>query len=124
MALETDDETLRLLQKLSPELLPAALQNHLESLRSSTDLALPLDLPEGLDDITKLRRGREETAIRAVEVVRITAAVLPDDKAGGALASGLSRICSTLSDVEGEKRVWEAGLQAILGILRNGMSAI
>jgi len=114
---------LRLLQALSPELLAAALQNHLESLVSSTNLALPLDAPERLDTESKLKRGREETARRALEVVEMQSAALPDRQAGEILATGVVRVCGTLSGVESEGRVWEAGLKAVLRMLQDSESS-
>ena len=70
---------------------------------------------------SKLRRGRDETACRALEVVHIQSSALPDDQAGETLSLGVQKICETLSGVEDEARVWEAGLKAVLAILQDGM---
>jgi hypothetical protein len=62
-------QTLRLLQRLSPGLLETSLGNHLQALKTSTDLSLPLDVPANLAE--KTIAGRLETSGRALEVVEV-----------------------------------------------------
>lgn len=71
-------QTLRLLRKISPELLHVTFDNYLSDLRTSSNLSLPLQLSvssasgpsavASLDPDTKLTAGRLETASRTLEV--------------------------------------------------------
>lgn len=114
-------QTLRLLGKMSPELLDAAYRNHLDSLATSSNLALPLKIPEALDTASKLRLGRLETAGRALEVAKAKAATMVNDsEAGKELAHDISGICDVMDGLDSETAVWESGLKFAVDELTNG----
>jgi hypothetical protein len=112
-------------------LLDAALNNHLEALKTSSNLALPLDVPAGFEE--KTTAGRLETSSRALEVVEIkyranTAASEQGDQGCdcarafigiiGALNEGV--VSSATSGTIGgssKGQIWEDGLRRILDLL-------
>lgn len=106
---------------MSPELLDAAYNNHLNSMQTSSNLALPLGLPDGLDTSAKLRIGQEETAMRALEVVRMEMAAMEyDSEAGEHMAKGVLGICATIGAVQEEGGVWDRGLRIIIDDVKAG----
>lgn len=134
-------QTLRLLKRLSPELLEASLNNHLRALRTSTDLSLPLHAPSSLEE--KTIAGRLETSGRALEVVEImycdkdTYAVEKGDNGddGGRCARAFVQILVALNEgvlnsaatPESSGRshkgqVWEEGLRRMSRILEDSES--
>lgn len=116
-------QTLRLLHKLSAELLEATLRNHLDNIRSSTELALPLGILEDLPIEQKVQKGVEETAARALEVVQVQYASIEDPALSGrSLAKGVLDICTAMEHSGRQRAVWEAGLRTVLDMLRSGES--
>lgn len=112
---------MRLLHKLSPELLSAAFDNHIKSLSTSSELALPLGLPEDLDLESKLRRGQDETAVRALEVVVVQTLTAKDESTGGIiLAGGIVRICEALASAWTSPGTWDGGLKVVVDRMRDG----
>lgn len=126
-------QTLRLLERLSPQLLEASLSNHLKALKTSSDLSLPLKVPANLEE--KTIAGRLETSSRALEVVEMmycqTVEITSDDMENGhqcarsfvdivaALNEGVlnSAITESRGGLASKGQVWEGGLRRILAIL-------
>jgi hypothetical protein len=120
-------QTLRLLRRLSPGLLEASLGSHLQALKTSTDLSLPLHVPASLEE--KTIAGRLETSARALEVVEIMycegdMSAVEEADAGGqcarayiqilvALNEGVlnSTVAPSSSDRSNKGQVWEEGLR-------------
>lgn len=134
-------QTLRLLLRLSPELLDTSFQNLLSALRTSTDLSLPLNPPTSLEE--KTTAGRLETSSRALEVSEIKSCRLFSDTrhdAAGlgshfgadfveillALNEGVVNSTVVLSGSEGRStggQVWEEGLRRVSAILNDSKSS-
>jgi len=125
-----DLQTLRLLYRLSPDLLHVTFDNLLANLRTSSDLALPLEYPTSL--AAKTTAGRLETSSRALEVAEILHQVLLDidriengrsfgkafAKIVGALNEGVlgSSAVPSIPDRQASSggQVWEEGLRRVL----------
>jgi hypothetical protein len=127
-------QTLRLLQRVSPDLLGASLNNHLQALKSSSDLSLPLRVPANLEE--KTISGRLETSGRALEVVEVMhcqmSEVTHDEMDNGerfarscvdivaALNEGVINSAVRAENIGGlgsKGQVWEEGLRRILAML-------
>jgi hypothetical protein len=127
-------QTLRLLQRVSPDLLGASLNNHLQALKSSSDLSLPLRVPANLEE--KTISGRLETSGRALEVIEVMfcqmAETTHDEMDNGerfarsfvdivaALNEGVMNSAvraETIGGLGSKGQVWEEGLRRILAIL-------
>ncbi|WWD08222.1 hypothetical protein V865_006333 [Kwoniella europaea PYCC6329] len=107
--------TIRLLRKLSPDLPLMVLQTHLDSIKSSTHLSLPLALANGLNIDEKTRLGRYETALRALEVVEAQSA-----EDGHAYGEGVLKILRVLEEANGGRGlIWDDGAGQILGRLEH-----
>ena len=138
-----NSQTLRLLKRLSPELLEASLNNHLRALKTSTDLSLPLHAPTSLEE--KTIAGRLETSGRALEVVEIMycgkdtyVVEKRDNRDDGsrcarafvqilvALNEGVLNSAATpgSSDRSHKGQVWEVGLRRMSRILEDSESPI
>jgi hypothetical protein len=134
-------QTLRLLQRISPELLGASLNNHLQALKTSSDLSLPLRVPINLEE--KTIAGRLETSGRALEVVEVMYCQVPDATHnemdnGEQCARSFVDIVAALNEgvmnstVRAESngglgskgQVWEEGLRRMLAILDRSESLI
>jgi len=113
-----------LLHRLSPDLLDISFTNYLESLQTSTALALPLDLPEDALLEQKLRAGRDETASRALEVAEVQAVrevELDEALKGRMFGASVAGLLTAMGEGNREDiiRVWEDGLRRMLGSLRD-----
>jgi hypothetical protein len=134
-------QTLRLLQRISPELLGASLNNHLQALKTSSDLSLPLRVPIDLEE--KTIAGRLETSGRALEVVEVMYCQVPDATHnkmdnGEQCARSFVDIVAALNEgvmnstVRAESngglgskgQVWEEGLRRMLAILDRSESLL
>jgi hypothetical protein len=134
-------QTLRLLQRISPELLGASLNNHLQALKTSSDLSLPLRVPINLEE--KTIAGRLETSGRALEVVEVMYCQVPDATHnemdnGEQCARSFVDIVAALNEgvmnstVRAESngglgskgQVWEEGLRRMLAILDRSESLL
>ncbi|WVQ68705.1 uncharacterized protein L199_006914 [Kwoniella botswanensis] len=105
--------TIRILGKLSPDLPLMVLQTYLDSIKSSTNLSLPLAMANGLDIYEKTRLGRYETALRAMEVVEAQSA-----EDGRAYGEGVLKILRVLEEGNrGRGPIWDEGAGHILGRL-------
>lgn len=134
-------QTLRLLKRLSEELLEASLNNHLRALKTSSDLSLPLHVPTSLEE--KTIAGRLETSGRALEVIEImyrdkdTYVVEEGDNGDDgsrcarafvlilvALNEGVLSSAATpeASDRSHKGQVWEEGLRRMSRILEDSES--
>ena len=134
-------QTLRLLQRVSPDLLEASLNNHLQALKSSSDLSLPLRVPANLEEKTIL--GRLETSGRALEVVEVMHCPMSEVKHdeidnGERFARSFVDIVAALNEgvmnsvvrtesiggLGSKGQVWEEGLRRILAILDRSESLL
>jgi hypothetical protein len=134
-------QTLRLLQRISPELLGASLNNHSQALKTSSDLSLPLLVPINLGE--KTIAGRLETSGRALEVVEVMYCQVPDATHnemdnGEQCARSFVDIVAALNEgvmnstVRAESngglgskgQVWEEGLRRMLAILDRSESLL
>nr|XP_019047754.1 hypothetical protein I302_04371 [Kwoniella bestiolae CBS 10118]OCF26684.1 hypothetical protein I302_04371 [Kwoniella bestiolae CBS 10118] len=105
--------TIKLLQKLSSELPNMVLQTHLDSIRSSTNLSLPLTLADRLTIEERMKIGKYETASRALEVVEVQY-----EEDGRRYASGVLDVLDTLnSKTKGKGSVWDEGARRVLARL-------
>ncbi|WWC87415.1 uncharacterized protein L201_002304 [Kwoniella dendrophila CBS 6074] len=107
--------TTRLLKSLSPDLLTMVLQTHLESIKTSTNLSLPMNLANSLTIEEKTTIGKYETASRALEVA---------EAGWGADAEGYAKgVIDVLDTLEEEavqdtkEAVWDEGARSILARL-------
>ncbi|WWD21853.1 hypothetical protein CI109_106341 [Kwoniella shandongensis] len=105
--------TIRLLNRLSPDLSEMVLGGYLDSLKSSTNLSLPSSLSLNLSVEEKIGLGRRETATRGLEVVDVV-----NSKNGRKFAEGVIKVVTALDG--GERSVWEEGVRIVLDILRYG----
>lgn len=117
---------MRLLDTLSPDLLTISFDNLLESLRTSSDLCLPLGLAEDASLEDKLRAGRNTTALRLIEVAEVQADLTEGDSesiAGWPFGAAVLRVLNALheSHEKGSGGLWEDGLRRILEGLRTRM---
>ena len=98
--------------------------NLLNSLRTSSDLALPVGIGESISLEKKLRLGTYETAGRALEVaeVQYCSYVEVEGTADGRLfGEAAVRLLETLVEARASQvDVWEDGLTRVLDILRRG----
>jgi hypothetical protein len=134
-------QTLRLLQRISPDLLRASLKNHLQALKTSSDLSLPLRVPADLEE--KTIAGRLETSGRALEVVEIMYCQVPEATHnemdnGGQCARSFVDIVAALNEgvmnsavragnsggLGSKGQVWEEGLRRMLAILDRSESLL
>ncbi|OCF59365.1 hypothetical protein L486_03869 [Kwoniella mangroviensis CBS 10435] len=107
--------TIRLLRKLSPDLPLMVLQAHLDSIKSSTNLSLPLAMANGLNIDEMTRLGRYETALRALEVVEASSA-----EDGHAYGEGVLKILRVLEEENGGRGlIWNEGAGHVLGRLEH-----
>lgn len=129
----TTPQTLRLLSKLSPELLNISFENLLSALRTSSDLCLPLNPPSSFEE--KTTAGRLETSARALEVVEVQHCDASSDNddshsKGKLFAADFVEILVALNEgvvnstvilsASGSSKgghVWEEGLRRVLAIL-------
>ena len=116
-------QTLRLLDRLSPDLPRASYTNHLQAIRSSTDLALPLGYSND-NPAAKLRAAQEETALRALEAAEVILGLDEDTlKAGEVFGQSVGEVFEVLSEAQDRERrriIWEQGVRVVLEILDNG----
>lgn len=115
---------MRLLHRLSPDLLTVTFNNLLDSLSTSSDLSLPLGLPADSLIEEKLRRGRDETACRALEVAETQAAVtekVDDSVVGQTFGEAVVQLLAALQEANREEtgRVWEDGSKRVLEVVRH-----
>jgi hypothetical protein len=134
-------QTLSLLQRISPDLLEASLNNHLKALKTSSDLSLPMRVPANLEG--KTIAGRLETSGRALEVVEVMYCQVPDATRnemdnGDQCARSFVNIVSALNEgvmnsavrtessggLGSEGQVWEEGLRRMLAILDRSESLL
>jgi hypothetical protein len=134
-------QTLRLLQRISPDLLRMSLNNHLQALKSSSDLSLPLRVPTNLEE--KTIAGRLETSGRALEVVEVMCCQMPEATHnkmdnGGQCARSFVDIVAALNEgvmnsavradngggLGSKGQVWEEGLRRMLVILDRSESLL
>lgn len=74
-----------------------------------------------MDLRAKLQAGRNETASRALEVVRVQSqAKSTGQEAGLCFAEGFVDVCSILDSTEGDKRIWEGGLREVIRVVVDG----
>ncbi|KAK4686473.1 hypothetical protein P7C73_g3652, partial [Tremellales sp. Uapishka_1] len=107
--------TLRLLYRLSPELSRLTFENLVDSLETSTNLCLPLDVPLDASQGRKLMIAQKETASRALEVLEIQSSEL---EAGGAeFAQGLMRILTVVQSVVEDGSGWPEGVEGVKEII-------
>jgi hypothetical protein len=129
-------QTLSLLYRLLPDLLSVTFDNLLTALRTSSDLALPLEPPTSLG--AKTTAGRLETSGRALEVAellhcRYTATHDGEDgqhfaeavvEIVAALNEGVVNSASAPLDQGGLAskggQVWEEGLRRVIATLSDG----
>ncbi|KAK8846534.1 hypothetical protein IAR55_005620 [Kwoniella newhampshirensis] len=103
--------TVRLLHGQSPDLTNMILEGYVDSLRSSTNLSLPFRLPTHVSNEEKIRLGRQETAMRGLEVVDV-------NTHGG--KESAERVVKIMNALEiNERLVWEDGVRIVLDRLRN-----
>ncbi|WVQ97544.1 hypothetical protein IAU59_004658 [Kwoniella sp. CBS 9459] len=105
--------TIRLLDKLSPELPDMVFKGYLDSLRASSSLSLPASLASNLTIEEKTAIGRNETASRALEVLDVQSR---DD--GERYAKGVTRLLEVFD--KRERTVWEEGVRIIVDKVRAG----
>ncbi|OXG23626.1 hypothetical protein J008_03696 [Cryptococcus neoformans] len=138
--------TIELLYTLSPDLARMVFGNYLESIVTSTNLSLPLDTQTqtlGMEERTKVKMGRRETAGRALEVCEVVAHVQArvrpwpggvGEKEGGSGNEEASvvnwgdvvSVLATLGEKEKEKDVegdadgdgWEEGVKRVMDLVR------
>ncbi|WRT65256.1 uncharacterized protein IL334_002199 [Kwoniella shivajii] len=99
--------TIRLLYNLDLNLPSMVFQKHIESIKTSTELSLPLYLSTSLSIEDKTTIGRYETASRALEVVEITCR-----EDGREYAKGLLEVLDVLN--VRTSGVWDEGVRCQL----------
>jgi hypothetical protein len=117
------------------------LDNHLQALKTSSDLSLPLRVPTNLEE--KTIAGRLETSSRALEVVEVMYCQMPEATHnemhnGNECARSFVDIVAALNEgvmnsaVRAESsgglgskgQVWEEGLRRMLAILDRSESSL
>ncbi|ORY23802.1 armadillo-type protein [Naematelia encephala] len=114
--------TLRLLRNVSPELLDMTFESLCSSIQDSTDLFLPVTLPQNVTPDAKLIMGRWETAGRALDVLEVQYCGEPESRAsdaGKAFASGFMRLTQVLKAGGAENDVWDDGIRRVLTSIKN-----
>nr|ODN85911.1 hypothetical protein L203_04410 [Cryptococcus depauperatus CBS 7841] len=96
--------TIRLLNTLSQDITRMILDGYLDSLKTSSNLSLPISIPQNLPDDDKLQLARRETAYRALEVLEVTQAD------GTVFATELVQIMGILENEE-KDNVWDHGFK-------------
>ncbi len=92
------------------------MKNHLKSLQTSLDLALPLGVSNALGDEAKLQEGMKETAKRALEVAIIQTG--EDYDRGKSFANDFAKITGAIPG-----SIWEYGVQTATRLLSEGTSS-
>jgi hypothetical protein len=88
---------------------------NMESLRTNTNLILPLRMSKNITEEGRIELGRRETAERMLEVLEITSR-----EDGGLYGRGLME---TLDELGGDE-VWEEGLRRVLTFVRDRKSGL
>lgn len=109
----------------SPQLLAQEFLNYLTSLKTLTNLALPL-LPSSTHPDRKLRLAQEETALRALELVE-AGSKRNIHNPGDEFGQGFRRIMESLHrGLQGQagqvdkEYIWEVGLRRVLAKVKIG----
>ena len=98
--------------------------NLLESLRASSNLALPPGIGDSISLEEKLRIGAHETAMRALEVAEVqfcSSVETKGDANGRLFGEAVVRLLKNLLEARASQvDVWEDGVTRVLDVLRRG----
>ena len=121
-------QTLCLLHRSSPDLTRMSYANHMQALKTSTDLSLPLGISPDLNTEQKIGIGQRETAWRAMEVEEAVFNLQGDPKEAVAdYVRGFQEVCEVLHDAQGPEQrwiVWQKGLYRVLEMPRSSGSGL
>ncbi|ORX36094.1 armadillo-type protein [Kockovaella imperatae] len=117
-------QTLRLLFRLSPELTYQSFSNHLEALRTSADLSLPLNYSND-DPEAKLCAAQEETALRALEAANVVYDLTGGPRLALDWVESVEEVLIALEEARDEphrRAVWEQGVRSALDTIEKSPS--
>ncbi|ODO01938.1 hypothetical protein L198_02668 [Cryptococcus wingfieldii CBS 7118] len=101
--------TIRLLESLSPDLPRSIFQRYLESLKSNSDLSLPMNIPADHPLASKVDLARRETARRALEVLEVTSA-----EDGEVYGENVANLLLIFEGGQNEGTIWEELLRGVM----------
>ncbi|TYJ54240.1 hypothetical protein B9479_005084 [Cryptococcus floricola] len=104
--------TIRLLESLSPDLPRSIFQRYLESLKSNSDLSLPMNIPADSPLASKVDLARRETARRALEVLEVTSA-----EDGEVYGEGVANLLLAFEGGQKEGTIWEELLRGVMDFI-------
>ena len=115
-------QTLRILHRLSPDLVQMTFDNLIDSVKTSTNLCLP-PLPPELSMDRKVLEGQRETTMRAIEVAEVVARLGDppnNSESGQTFMTKIVQALDVLWMVQNERRtdIWDPGAKRVLDFVR------